>query len=161
MRLFSLFSVLSLIWLLAACGSGAEEPAAAEETSSQLKAEKELYDQMMAVHDEVMPRMGELNRISRSLKEYRENHPEMTDATRQRIEQAIEQLEAADEGMMSWMGTDRKPETLRSKDMEHQAIMDYLKKEEAAIRQVKQDMEQSMENGRQLLEQLNPEKVNQ
>lgn len=161
MRLFSLFSVLSLIWLLAACGSGGEEPAAAEETSPQLKAEKELYDQMMAVHDEVMPRMGELNRISRSLKEYRENHPEMTDATRQRIEQAIEQLEAADEGMMSWMGTDRKPETLRSKDMEHQAIMDYLKKEEAAIRQVKQDMEQSMENGRQLLEQLNPEKVNQ
>jgi len=120
-----------------------------------------LYDQMMAVHDEVMPRMGELNRISRSLKEYRENHPEMTDAIRQRIEQAIEQLEAADEGMMSWMGTDRKPETLRGKDMEHQAIMDYLKKEEAAIRQVKQDMEQSMENGRQLLEQLNPEKVNQ
>ena len=69
---------------------------------------KKLHNEVMDVHDGVMPRMSEIGRLKRKLKDYlNEDEPHVkTDS----IQQLIYQLDEADEAMMNWMGEFKKPD---------------------------------------------------
>ena len=58
---------------------------------------KAVYDQVMAIHDEVMPKMREIRVLSKQLKKV-EKHEENEEITK-----ALNDLKDADDAMMDWM----------------------------------------------------------
>ncbi len=122
------------------------------EDTPETKAQEEMHDKVMFIHDEVMPEISTINRISRSLKKIKkENQPDSSHLAQ--IELSLKELESADEGMMNWMQEYKKPGKLRDSKT-HEEIMAYLKSEEEKITKVKEMMETSIEKGQQLLESL-------
>ncbi|MEM6316650.1 MAG: hypothetical protein AAF960_03215 [Bacteroidota bacterium] len=123
--LFSTFLLTSIF--LTACG---------EYNSEQ----QQLWDEVMVVHDEVMPKMGELHKLEKQLKKQTSTEAQQA---------AITKIEAAQESMMDWM-RNFKPMRKVAK-MEHQVAMDYLKEEQKKVAEVKRLMLEGIEVGQGLL----------
>lgn len=130
------FLCLAFLFLYSCGGSGSDDP----------KVDA-AYKSVMAVHDEVMPEMGTIHRLRKKLKakvkEGMENDSIQTTA----MTQMISELDAADEGMMSWMADFKMP-----KDVTTEEQLSYLKKEQAKIDQVSKDMFGRIESAKKLLE---------
>lgn len=107
---------------------------------------KALYDSVMAVHDEAMPKLEDIFRLTESLKDKIAGTPDMPASTKKQIEAAIDSLNNASEGMMVWM---RKfnPVTDTSNP---EAARDYLKQEMVKVEKVKSDIVNSLEKGKAL-----------
>jgi len=106
---FHFFIALLMSFFLTACGSEDTNTAATNateddttakvEVDSDLPKEEQLYKQALAYHDEVMPKMADINRIKREL-EALESVPAKGKAD---VEAAINLLENVDSKMSSWM----------------------------------------------------------
>lgn len=107
-------------------------------------------DTVMAVHDEVMPKMGEIHKLKKQLKKELNKHLEDVSDTRGLILDHITALEDADEGMMTWMADYKKPRQLK----ESQDPMTYYLGQEKLINKVKDDMLSSINNAQELLNKL-------
>jgi hypothetical protein len=122
--------------------------------ASPVEQQEAAWAKMMEVHDAVMPKMAEMNRVSRELKALAEGLEDKTQL--ELINNAVENLETASEGMMAWMGELQQPKKLRE-EKSHEEIMDYLKAETEEITQVQEDMLSSLEQGQTLLKELQAE----
>jgi len=140
----------STVWM--SCGGSAPESETSDVSSVEL--EDEAWQEMMEVHDEVMPEMAEMNRVSRELKAF---EADLSDkARKEKINKVVKDLEAASEGMMAWMGELQQPKKLRA-GKSHEEIMAYFKAETEEITQVKEDMLSSLAQGQALLKELEAE----
>lgn len=140
-----LFAVLLLAGLTFGCGEGAVD---------QDQLEKDLANEVMDIHDEVMPKMAEVNRFGRTLRSYYEDNKETISADLDgQMELIQRELDAADDGMMGWMANYQALSTLKE-TMDHQAIMDYLSKEKEEISKVKDQINTSIEKAKKLIESL-------
>lgn len=137
--------------LFFSCGGGSVAAPEAEE--------QKLWDEMMAIHDEVMPAMGDIFKYSKGLKTYLDS-TEVDAALEAEIEAILEQLDKADEGMMDWMAELKQPGELK-KTLSEKEVLDYLKKESEKIKVVKTQMEESIEEGEKMLKKLTPVDVSQ
>ncbi len=135
--------LLTVLLLTAACGgdtpnsndSTADSATAAEDPKSILFAE------VMEVHDAVMPKMSEMNRLRRDLKALPESTPETA--------AAIDSLLMAEEGMWNWM---RDFKTLDKFEGQPDAtVLDYLNKEKVIISEVSRQMLSSIDRAQALL----------
>ena len=88
-----------------------------------------LYDEVMVIHDEVMPEMGTINKAKKALKKMK------TDENAKIIDAQIQSLEDADEAMMSWMHQFKKP-----KNEDPKANIAYLTEQKVKIQEVKDIM---------------------
>ena len=61
-----------------------------------------LYEEVMNIHDEVMPKMNDLHKAKTSL-QTRLNMPGVGESERQDVERKIARIDSASEGMMVWM----------------------------------------------------------
>ena len=146
-----LFALL-LGGLAASCGSDASSKEGEQtQTETPEQAEQAAWDQMMEVHDEVMPKMAELNRTGRELKSIAESTDDK--AVQEQINQKVKNLEAASEAMMVWMGELQQLSKLRE-SKSHEEIINYLETEKAEIDEVGEEMMSSLEEGQQLLAEL-------
>ncbi|MEQ8338535.1 MAG: hypothetical protein RIA62_14360 [Cyclobacteriaceae bacterium] len=120
-----------LVLLLAACGG--DKP-------DQIN---KLKDEVMGLHDEVMPKMGDLRKASKSLIMKAETL-DSTSATELKV--IAEDIEAANEFMMEWM---RQYEP----DMEgtEEELLEYYKSQRAGIQEVKERMLNALEQGQKAL----------
>lgn len=147
--------LLSMSLFLAACGDGGS----AEQNGEELAAASEqmqdsLWQQMMNVHDEVMPQMGEMNRVSQDLKA---KAAELEDeAQSEPIEEVAESLDQAHEGMMEWMSNLQPLDKVRA-EMGTDEVNSYLKAETEKIAKVKEDMMTSLAKGKAVLAELEAE----
>lgn len=141
LKRLSLLLSLSLV-LLVSC----------ESTDPNHLEQEKLHDAVMVVHDEVMPRMGEMNKLRKGLKKLVENDASMEEPLKQEIMNAVTALEKADDGMMDWMAAYNKPSKLRG-DKSHEEIMTFLKSEMKKVDKVKEDMLGSIEKAKNLLAQ--------
>lgn len=109
---------------------------------SQEEREKEtvLWYEMMEVHDEVMPKISEVNRLSRNLKKLKDTIPYILTSE---YEKVLQDLEKSEDGMMSWMSELQQLEEMR-KTMSHEEIMTYLNNEKVRIEQVSKDIIRSI-----------------
>jgi len=148
-----LFLLFLLSGLIVACNSNTDKKEANNEQASEQEVEEAAWKEVMRVHDEVMPKMADMNRVSRSLKPYLEEGALEDKSPQEKVNRAVKELEAADEAMMDWMGAIKQLPELR-KEMDHDAIMAYLEKEQEAIAKVKEDMLSSLQSGKTLLEKL-------
>jgi hypothetical protein len=62
-----------------------------------------LYNEVMKVHDEVMPKLEDIYKKKEALKNKIASTPNMPDAEKKKIEVRISQLDSAAESMMVWM----------------------------------------------------------
>ncbi|MFT4536091.1 MAG: formate dehydrogenase maturation protein FdhE [Saprospiraceae bacterium] len=102
-----------------------------------------LEKKVMNVHDEVMPKLGELNKDKKKLQTILANSTD--ESVKTTLQEAITSLEKADEGMMDWMAEYKLPSDISSQEV-------YLKNEMMRITKVKTDMLQSMSNAKLLQE---------
>ena len=114
------------------------------------KKQDALRDELMAIHDDVMPKMGELSTLAGQLKQVIATDSTLTESERTEIESAITRMALAEEGMMDWMATFRQPEALRDK-MEHEAILQYLEAEKQKINEVAVQIRSGIDSGKKLI----------
>jgi hypothetical protein len=114
--------------------SGAEDP------------NKALYDSVMGVHDQVMPRLDEMFKLSESLRDKIAKTPDMPAPKKQEIEAAIDSLDEANEGMMVWM-RQFSPVTDTA---DRQAARNYLNAEMVKVERVRTDILSAIEKGKAL-----------
>ena len=119
-------------------------------SSCAQKKQEALRDELMAIHDDVMPKMGELTTLAGQLKQVIATDSTLTETERTEIESAITRMALAEEGMMDWMATFRQPEALRGK-MEDEAILQYLKAEKQNIQEVSVQIHSGIESGKKLI----------
>ena len=123
---------LSIICLLAlvSCQSGGPEG-----------PNKELHDEIMVVHDEVMPEMSTIHRIKKRLRKF-------DDDGNLEVKTMIQRLDDADEAMMSWMADYKRPKGADS------LSMIYLHNEKDKISEVSRLMKSAIKDGNELAGRL-------
>lgn len=108
---------------------------------TELEGNQALYDEVMKIHDEVMPKMNDIYNIKEELKNQIANTPDMLDEKKKEIEATISKLDSASEGMMAWM---RNFNPLPDSLGEDQA-REYLENEMEKVKKVKEDIQQALE----------------
>jgi hypothetical protein len=100
------------------------------------EAETQLNQDIMKVHDEVMPKMGELNRMKRQLNAYKDAVPDDNAAMKDSLINAILIVAKTEDNMNDWMSGYKYP----NPDMKHGDMMTYLKGKQDTIKQVNNDV---------------------
>ncbi|MBV6644455.1 MAG: hypothetical protein KI790_03345 [Cyclobacteriaceae bacterium] len=103
-----------------------------------------LKKEVMEIHDEVMPKMGDLRKTRKALLDKAEDLDEA--AAKTLLEQA-DRIDEAHKGMMQWMRA-YEPDFAGTED----EIKKYLEEQKVAIQKVKDDMLNSVKSGANLLE---------
>ncbi|RMG59728.1 MAG: hypothetical protein D6722_21815 [Bacteroidetes bacterium] len=133
------FASLLFLFILPACsGSGGED------------AIGKLAGEVIAVHDEVMPMMGEIMQLRRtlgdSLQSLQAADP-VDSALVEQFEEALSQLNTAKRSMEDWMHGYETP----GEDMADAEALAYLKGEMVKVEQVKENMLTSVAFAKSLL----------
>ncbi len=102
------------------------------------------YDEVRAIHDEVMPQRANMVRLERAIHE--------GDLEADVAAFAKTRLERADDAMMEWMRTEESLNTLR-KNMSDTDIEEYLNMREIQIRAVADSMHLSIAHAENVLAQ--------
>ncbi|GAB4246158.1 MAG: hypothetical protein Tsb0034_25000 [Ekhidna sp.] len=135
---------LPVLLLVFACGSNSSQREAAngEVTIDSLKSE------VLAIHDEVMPKMGALRKTSQQLQAMADSIVTMDSLQSTELAGVAQEIKNANEGMMNWM-RNYEPD-FEGTDEEIRA---YLKEQKKAIQQVKDAMERSLAKGEEKLQE--------
>jgi hypothetical protein len=141
------------VFLLATLVIAVTQQFGCKASSAEETAENTLRDSLMLVHDEVMPRMSEIHRLKKTLLNISEESKDLNPENLTEIEKVVKFLDAADEGMMSWMGQFKQPESMREKSS-HQEIMAYLAIEQQRVEKVKTDIIGSIEAASSLIKTI-------
>lgn len=115
--------------LLTGCSGSRDKQEKKEDNPNQ-----SLYEKVMGVHDEVMPRMDDIQKLKRELQETIKNSTDLAEEKRKELEQKIALLDSASKAMMNWMFEFR-PEELKG-----DSLRIYLEKEMDRVTKVKELM---------------------
>lgn len=133
-----------LLFTLLSCG-GEKPPYSPSEVAAQSAA----YGEMMEIHDRVMPRMGEIAQAQQGLMTAMET-AELPEERKEVLTQTNEQLEAAYDGMMDWMGELSSLEELRN-GTAHAEILTYIDNENKKMLAIEQSLNEGIKQATQLL----------
>lgn len=125
-------------------------------SAEQLTVQQQTWDKVMVIHDEVMPKMGTMHQLTKSLKNQWESNKSLDAATKDDISIAIQELESADEGMWDWMHDLKQLKPLQESES-HDDIIKYLKDQEQSIILVREEMNNSMAKADSILKALEVE----
>ena len=121
---FLILLALGFILTFAACKSENKE------------AETLLNQEIMKVHDEVMPKMGEINRMKRQLGEYKDAVSDDNAAMKDSLINAILLLAKTEDNMNDWMAGYKYP----NPEMKHNDMMKYLQGQQDTIKQINDEV---------------------
>lgn len=102
MKLFTFLLVLSLGFFACKPGGNAENVSAAPTSDDPAVLEA----QVLAVHDEIMPKMSEITDLNAKLRDFKKSIPEDASGKIESpagLEEAIGSLKLAEQGMWDWM----------------------------------------------------------
>ena len=134
-RVFFLLIATNLFLSFSACKSEDKE------------SETNLNQEIMKIHDEVMPKMGDLNRMKRQLNAYKDEVPDDNAAMKDSLINAILVLSKTEDNMNDWMASYKYP----NPEMKHEEMMKYLKGQQDTIKQINNDVFMSIAIGNGLL----------
>ena len=116
------------------------------------KVEEKAFKEVMEIHDEVMPEMGTLRGLAKSLRakidSLESDSTEMILKKKGEMKKLAESLDAANESMMDWM---RQFEQLEE-GTPHGEVMNYLKEQKEAVGKVRDQMLTAKKQGEYYLE---------
>jgi DNA repair exonuclease SbcCD ATPase subunit len=97
----SLF-IISIV-ILSSCTQSSKHDEHNHEAANTDNPNQALYDQVMDIHDEVMPRSEDIYQLKKELQEKVTSAPDLIAEKKQELESIIAQLDSADNSMMDWM----------------------------------------------------------
>ena len=112
--------------------------------------ETKLNEEVMAVHNDVMPKMGELNRIKRQLKSFKETVPDENAALKDSLINTILLLSKSEDMMSDWMANYKYPNPAAK----HEDLVIYLKAQKDSIKQVSDAMYMSLAIAKEFLKEM-------
>lgn len=115
--------------------------------SETKEAETLLNQEIMKVHDEVMPKMGDINRMKRQLSAYKDEVPDDNAEMKDSLINAILLLAKTEDNMNDWMAGYKYP----NPEMKHDDMMKYLKGQQDTIKQINDDVFMTIAIGNGLL----------
>lgn len=121
-QLFTFILIISAAFV--SCDNGKKE------------SEAKLHEEVMAVHDKVMPKMAELNRLKKQLKSYKETIAENNVELKDSVLNAILLLSKSEDLMNDWMANYKYP----NQDAKHEELLTYLKAQKDTISHVSDDI---------------------
>jgi hypothetical protein len=127
---------------LTACTPGADRTQH-DEAEAQDSTHIVLYNQVMDIHDEVMPKMEDLYNMKKDIEEELKNTKGMAAEQRQKLEKKVAQIDSVSKLMMDWMHEFNPPPD--SADAEEKRT--YLERELERVRVVKQAMLETIDQG--------------
>lgn len=126
---------------------------ACQQKPSKLHQEyKQDLDEVLAVHDSVMGKMNTMGNLISEIKKPAQDSTENS----QEAKAALSDLENAHDGMMDWMHgfakkiPDAQKDTTFTKE-EYKRRIDILQEEKKSIEEVKDNMESSIQKGKEVL----------
>lgn len=131
--------------LIFSCGTSSENSTNSDSAPEEISLDS-LKSQVLAIHDEVMPKIGKLRKTRIELETLADSLMAV-DSTRAAIFTSLaSDIAGASEGMMQWMrsfepdfeGTDEE-------------IKQYLENQRVAVQKVKEDMNSSLAKGEEAL----------
>ena len=137
----SISKILFAVLLLTACGKPAEHSGHDHDSSESDSPNEALYNQVMDVHDEVMPKMEDIYKLKKDLQEQIATTPDMVVERKQQLEAMISNLDSANNAMMDWM---HKFNPLPD-SVDQEKAREYLESEIERIKKVKELMNESIE----------------
>jgi Fungal specific transcription factor domain len=148
MKSVQLLAVLVIFSIMGCTKSGDHSTMNNDADQSQEEGPNQaLYNQMMDVHDEVMPSMDEIMKLKRELQEQIKNSPDMVIERKQELENAISNLDSASNSMMSWMHRIHEFDPLAD-SVNQEKAREYLESEMEEIKKVKTLMTESIEKAK-------------
>jgi len=120
-----------------------------KELPTEVRAQKALYDEVIAVHDEAMTKMETMMHLKGKLQEKIDLARENEEVDISELESRVDALAAADEAMMQWM---RDFEAKDNDSMAHEDIMSYYKEQKEHISEVEERMNEAIARARELTE---------
>jgi hypothetical protein len=140
MRVLTFFFLFCLVWISCKPG-GSAEGATGDKPQTEVEA---LESQVMAIHDEVMPKMSDINHLSGELRKYKaglkENEVGKLESP-DGLDQVIESLKMAEQGMWDWMKSFGDTKATLTDDQ----LKSFYEKELEKVTRVKSDMLTSIE----------------
>jgi len=132
--------------LLVSCGKPSEQAGEnGTDEGTDGNPNQALYDQVMNVHDEVMPKMEDLYKLKSQLQEKIANTPNMVKEKKESLERTILQLDSASNAMMDWMHQfNPLPDTA-----DQEASRAYLETQMEKIKKVKEEMLSTLERAKE------------
>ncbi|MBS1558032.1 MAG: hypothetical protein JST69_04820 [Bacteroidetes bacterium] len=92
--------VFLILFMLSACGKTDKNQE--KQNTESTDTNQALYEQVMDVHDEVMPKVEQLYSLKKELQEKRKAK-DLPEELKKQIDLAIHGLDSADHAMMNWM----------------------------------------------------------
>ncbi|MEP2670279.1 MAG: hypothetical protein ABJH04_14860 [Cyclobacteriaceae bacterium] len=143
MKLTYKLLILFLV-VLAACGKPSTQTEEEENQEVDADPNQSLYDMVMDVHDEVMPKMDDIYKIKSQLQEKIVNSPDLVQERKDALEKMILSLDSANNSMMVWMRQFNRPAD--SLDVEEARA--YLESQMEKINAVKETMLSTLEEAK-------------
>ena len=135
MKWYIQIGIIAVLVFFTACQQKASEHEHSSHDHSEQSANQELYEEVMRIHDEVMPKMNDLHKAKTAMKT-RLAMPGLAEGERQQIERQIARVDSAAEGMMIWM---RQFNPIPDSAGEEEARA-YLEQELEKVKEVKKDI---------------------
>ncbi len=128
--------VALLALALFACGGPSTNNRPGETNGDATDPNKVLYDRVMDIHDEVMPKMQDIEALKKKLKDRIAATPDMVADEREKLERRIANLDSVGNMMMDWMHKfSPLPDSLGA-----EAAREYFESEMEKIKQVRDAM---------------------
>ena len=100
------------------------------------ESESKINQDIMAVHDDVMPKRAEVNRLKRKLSLYKDDVPEDNAEMKDSLINAILLLSKMEDNMNDWMGNYKYP----NPDATHEELLKYLSGQRDTVKQLSNDI---------------------
>jgi hypothetical protein len=110
-------------------------------------AQADLTKEIMAVHDEVMPKMGELDRFKKQLSFYKDAVPDENAAMKDSLINAILLLSKMEDNMMDWMGNFKQTDP----EAKPEERLRYLQGQRDSVKQMSNEIFMSLDIAKALL----------
>ena len=107
------------------------------------KTERSLYDQVMDIHDEVMPKMNDLYKLKKHLQDSIAKTADITEDQKREMEQTIQELDSASKVMMVWMREFNPPD---QKDKE--TFNKYMESELVKVKKMQEQVMTTLEKAK-------------
>jgi hypothetical protein len=147
MKILTKYLFVGLI-LLAGCGkSGQQAHHDQEEESPINNPNQALYDQVMDIHDDVMPKSDEIYELKKEIKDKITSANNLAPDKKKQLEQIISELDSADHSMMDWM---HKFKPLPDSANQEKA-REYLENEMERIKNVRELINGSLQKAKEAL----------
>ncbi len=109
--------------------------------------EKQVYEEMMDVHNKVMPKMSEVNAVKRDLMKFNQNLDEKNLTLKDSVLNTILKLSDTEDRMSDWMDAISE----RNKKIKPEAMLGFLKSEKDSVTNIENDVLLNLATARDLL----------